>query len=145
MIELLLILATVLVLLLAIDIVYESIWIPLVGYSLVAIAILGFGDADPWMVVLALPLFVLSLLALQYFLWRRWLLPGMVNQFAPSRHVTSNSRLQGAVGRVVEVDGEVFVSVHDELWPFEPKLPVGASVRIQKIRDGTLQVDQFEE
>tara|TARA_R110002072_G_scaffold42064_13_gene118230 strand:+ start:12599 stop:12982 length:384 start_codon:yes stop_codon:yes gene_type:complete len=125
--------------------VYESVWVPAVSYMATGLWLayvfdLGFQDIVVW-----LPVVLISAVLLQYFLWRKWLLSLVVDKFVPTKYAVSSSRLIGVAAKTVEVDGRVFVSVQDELWPCDQEIDVGILVRIERVRRGVLEIQPIKE
>lgn len=128
-----------------IDLFTQTVVVPVVASAVATwliLRILGLDGLAAWLA--ALPIFA-AVVGTQYWVWRSMLLPWLTSRIAPDRYHCEKTRLRGAQGEVVEVDGRVFVRVHDELYPAEPMPSVGCVVRVDDVEDGVVRVRVISE
>lgn len=118
------------VLLWALDLVYESLWLPILSYLVMGAVVGVFLRIELHWLVILLPGFVIGAFFAQYSIWRRLLLPGALSRFVPTKYSVGRSRLVGATGVIVESDNGVFVKIHDEMWKCRGNVVPGDAVEV---------------
>lgn len=138
-------LIVLIVLIYAMDVVYESHILSLAGHLVATILLVLLIDLPPDEMLLVLPLLFVGSVSIQYAVWRRWVVPKVAERLAPTKYDATITRLRGERAVVVEIDGRNLASVHDELWPLDGTHSPGTELRINNVRNGKLVVTPLRE
>lgn len=140
----LLIVAVILVIL---DVCFQSDLLTLIAYTLMTLAVAYWLPLHPLYRVLVGLLVWGGLVYLHYALWRDCVAYFVNRVIAPTRYRTGPKGLVGRTGTVKEIDGNKMVSVQGDLWSFSNRndLPSDSRVKIIGERDGVLEVKKLKE
>ena len=136
-------LVLVALILVILDVLFQSDLATIVAYTLVSVAVALWMPFHPLFRILIGLIAWGFLVYFHYTLWRE-LLAQLVNRVvAPTRYRTGAKGLVGTTGVIKQIDGKKMVATQGDLWPFDcaDDIAPDSEVRIVGERGGVLEVE----